>query len=321
MVLLCHPGSVLTMNFNRGKDMSETDRIKSLVKEADFYRSQGLLEQARYKYSEALNLVQKNEKLQKQESLINSLHKRIKSVDDTLDEIEKASDTPELTEDVQALISNLFSFSKNKDVAAVEGAVALAKFGQYEKAFTEFQRLIDSRIMPVMAAENMLKCQFFFISPERSVDQYKKWITGSSLTRKELISLKEFMIKIFKKEGIQLDLPEPQAALPETPKKDTITEPVLEISSIGIKLKNNLRKEIDVELDITFQTGNILSFIVKADKRELLDFLSAGVKIPAIQCYSSLSIFQAKGIVSDKKLIPSGPRKGDYAFDLTIEKA
>jgi len=308
------------MNFNRGKDMSETDRIKSFVKEADFYRSQGLLEQARYKYSEALKMVQKSETLQKQESLINSLNKRIKSVDDTLDEIEKATDTPELTEDVQNLISNLFSFSENKDVAAVEGAVALAKFGQYEKAFTEFQRLIDKRILPLMAAENMLKCQFFFISAERAVDQYKNWIASPSFTRKELKSLKEFMIKMFKKEGIQLDLPEPQAALSEEHKKDSIAEPVLEISSIGIRIKNNLRREVDVELDITFQTGNILSFIVKADKKELVDFLSTGVKIPAIKCYSSLSIFQAKGFVSDKKVIPSGPRKGDYAFDLTIEK-
>jgi hypothetical protein len=300
--------------------MSEVDRIKSLVKEADFYRSQGLLEQARYKYSEALKLVQKSETLKKKESLINSLNNRIKSVEDLLDEIEKATDTPDLTEDVQNLISNLFSFSKNKEAAAIEGAVALAKFGQYDKAFTEFQRLIDNRVLPLMAAENMLKCQLFFISPERAVDQYKKWISSPSFTKKELKSLRDFMIKIFNKEGIKIDLPEPKAALPEEPKKDVVTEPVLEISSIGVRMKNNFGREIDVELDITFQTGNILSFIVKADKKELVDFLSTGVKLPSVQCYSSLSIFQAKGFVSDKKIIPSGPRKGDYAFDLTIEK-
>jgi hypothetical protein len=300
--------------------MSEVDRIKSLVKEADFYRSQGLLEQARYKYSEALKLVQKSETLKKKESLINSLNNRIKSVEDLLDEIEKATDTPDLTEDVQNLISNLFSFSKNKEAAAIEGAVALAKFGQYDKAFTEFQRLIDNRVLPLMAAENMLKCQLFFISPERAVDQYKKWISSPSFTKKELKSLRDFMIKIFNKEGIKIDLPEPKAALSEEPKKDVVTEPVLEISSIGVRMKNNFGREIDVELDITFQTGNILSFIVKADKKELVDFLSTGVKLPSVQCYSSLSIFQAKGFVSDKKIIPSGPRKGDYAFDLTIEK-
>jgi hypothetical protein len=300
--------------------MNDADKIKSLVKEADFYRSQGLLEQAKYKYSEALNIVKKNETLQKKESLIDSLNKRIKAVEDTLDEIDKATDTPELTEDVQNLISNLFSFSKNKDVAAIEGAVALAKFGQYEKAFTEFQRLIDERILPLRAAENMLRCQLFFISPERAVDQYRKWVSSPIFTKKELKSLREFMIKMFKKEGIELDLPETQVTLPEESKKDVVTEPVLEISSIGVHMKDNFRRDVDVELDITFQTGNILSFIVKADKKDLIDFLSAEARLPEIQCYSSLSIFTAKGVVSDKKIIPSGPRKGDYAFDLTIEK-
>jgi len=299
--------------------MNDADRIKSLVKEADFYRSQGLLEQAKYKYSEAIKIVKKNEALQKKESLIDSLNKRIRAVDATLDEIDKATDTPELNEEVQNLISNLFSFSKNKDVAAIEGAVALAKFGQYEKAFTEFQRLIDERILPLRAAENMLRCQLFFISPERAIDQYMQWISSPIFTKRETKSLREFMIKMFKKEDIELDLPEVTATLPEEPKKDIVTEPVLEISSVGVRIKDKFKREIDVELDITFQTGNILSFIVKADKKDLLDFLSTGSKLPAVQCFSSLSIFTAKGVISDKKIIPSGPRKGDYAFDLTIE--
>jgi len=78
-------------------DMSDTDKIKSLVKEADFYRSQGLLEQAKYKYSEAIKLVRKSETINKKESLIDTLNKRIKSVTDSLEEIEKATDLPEFS--------------------------------------------------------------------------------------------------------------------------------------------------------------------------------------------------------------------------------
>jgi tetratricopeptide (TPR) repeat protein len=300
--------------------MNEVDQVKSLVKEADFYRSQGLLEQAKFKYKEALNLVEKSESLQKKASLIESLNKRISAVAESLNEIERATDVPELSENLQNLISNLFSFSKNKEIAAVEGAVALAKFGQYEKAFIEFQRLIDERIRPVMAAENMLKCQLFFISPERAVDQFKKWASSPSFTKNELKALREFIKTMFHKEGIELDLPETQITLQEEPKKEMPVEPFLEISAIDIRTKDKLGRESDVELDITFQTGNILSFIVKADKKELLNFLTPGIKLPSIQCYSSISFFQTKGFISDKKLIPSGPRKGDYAFDLTIEK-
>jgi tetratricopeptide (TPR) repeat protein len=300
--------------------MSEVDRVKSLVREADFYRSQGLLEQAKHKYAEALKTVLESQALQKKESLIDSLRNRIKAVTDNLEEIEKATDIPELSEDVQNLISNLFSFSKNKVIAAVEGAIALAKFGQYDKAFAEFQRLIDERIQPVMAAENMLKCQIYFISPERALEQFKKWTLWPSFTKNELNSLRDFMAKTFQKEGIKLELPVAQLTLPEEPKKDAAVETILEISSIGIPVKDKLGREKEVELDITFQTGNILSFIVKADKTELINYLTPGVKLPVIQCYSFISIFQAKGSITDKKLIPSGPRKGDFAFDLTIEK-
>lgn len=300
--------------------MSEVDRIKSLVREADFYRSQGLLEQAKHKYTEALNLVQKSQGLQKKASLIDSLNKRIKAVTESLVEIDKATDIPELSEDVQKLISNLFSFSKDKEIAAVEGAIALAKFGQYEKAFTEFQRLIDERIKPLMAAENMLRSQMYFISPERVLEQFKKWTLYPSFTKNELNSLREFISKMFDKEGIKLDLPAAQLTLPEDPKKEAAAELIIEISSIGIRMKDKLGRENEVELDITFQTGNILSFIVKANKTELINYLTPGIKIPVIQCYSFISIFQAKGSITDKKLIPSGPRKGDYAFDLTIEK-
>ena len=300
--------------------MSDADRIKLLVKEADLYRNQGLLEQAKYKYDEALKLVRNNQAFQKKESVINTLEKRIKAVEVTLDEYDREMDTPELPEDIQKLISSLFSFSRDKDVAAIEGAVALAKFGQYEKAFAEFQRLIDERILPLRAAQNMLMFQLFFISPERAVDQYKEWVSIPFFTAKELNSMRGFMIRIFKNEGIELDLPETQATLAEESGQAAVKGPVLEISSIGICMKDRFQREIDVELDITFQTGNIVSFIVKANKRQLIDFLSAGTKLPEIQCHSSLTFFQARGVVSDRKIIPSGPRKGDYIFDLTLEK-
>ena len=302
--------------------MSEVDRIKSLVKEADFYRSQGLLEQAKYRYSQALHIVQKSDSLKNKEALADSLKNRIKYVDDSLEEVDKETEPPELTEDVQKLISNLFSFSMDKDVGAIEGAVALAKFGQYEKAFTEFQRLIDERVLPVMAAQNMLRCQMLFISFERAIDQYKMWTSSPIFTKNELMSIRRFMENIFKKEGVELELPEVQITLQEEKaKKDLKAEPVLEISSISFPIKNAFGRQMNVELEITFQTGNILSFIIKEDKRDIIDFLNPGVQIPVVQCFSSLSIFQAKGFVSDKKLIPSGPRKGDYTFDLTIEKA
>jgi hypothetical protein len=300
--------------------MNDTDRIKSLVKEADFYRSQGLLGPAREKYIEALAIVKNSEAMKKQPSLIDALNKRIGLVDHTIDEIDKATETPELSGDIQDLISRLFSYSKDKEIAAMEGAIALTRFGQYEKAVMEFQRMINEKILPLMAAENMLKCQLLFISPEKAIEQYKSLISGPVFNGNESASLQTFMENILKKEGIKADLPSIRQSFPEKEKNEQQPEPMLEISSVAITLKGPSGKETGTELDITFQTGNILSFIIKAERKDLIDSLPMGIKIPAVQCFSSLSIFEAQGVITGKKMIPSGPRQGDYSFDMTVER-
>ena len=39
-----------------------------------------------------------------------------------------------------------------------------------------------------------------------------------------------------------------------------------------------------------------------------------------IQCFSSMGVFNGNGIVSGKSLISSGPKKGDFAVDITIQE-
>ena len=106
--------------------MSDRQRVESLVKEADIYRSQGFLVAAKKKYEELLQLIQGHEKYSKNEKLISAVEGKIRSIEKDMTEVSKADAKPQLSEETQVLIQKLFSFSKNKETATMEGAVALA---------------------------------------------------------------------------------------------------------------------------------------------------------------------------------------------------
>jgi adenylate cyclase len=123
--------------------MNDIGYLVSLVKEAEIYRGQGLLEESRETYARLLEFVQRQKKFMTNRELIHAVEEKIKTVDRELRDRELHVETPDLSEELQDLISKLFSFSSNQDVAAIEGAVALAKFGQYEKALAELQKLVN----------------------------------------------------------------------------------------------------------------------------------------------------------------------------------
>ncbi|MFC1890878.1 hypothetical protein ACFLZT_00630 [Thermodesulfobacteriota bacterium] len=187
--------------------MSDKTKIESKLKEAELYQSQGLYEQSKQIYIDLLELIKKDSSLSQDKQLLDEVNERIQAVDDVITEVEESTDTPELSGEVQKLISNLFSFSKNKQVAAIEGAVALAKFGQYEKSLAELQRLINEGNLPIMAARNMLRCQLILSTPDTAIAQIKSWSSHSVFSKGELDHLGEFLESLLEKEGIKADLP------------------------------------------------------------------------------------------------------------------
>jgi adenylate cyclase len=127
--------------------MNDIGHLVSLVKEAEIYRGQGLLEECRETYAKLLEFAQGQKNFMTNRELIQAVEEKIKAVNRELKDRELHVEIPDLSEELQGLISNLFSFSSNQDVAAIEGAVALAKFGQYERALAELQKLINHGIL------------------------------------------------------------------------------------------------------------------------------------------------------------------------------
>lgn len=302
--------------------MSDKEHIKSLAREAELYRSQGLLEASKKRYQEVLQFIQNHEQFSKDKRLIDIVNKKIRTVEKDLAEIDQEKETPKLTEEVQDLIQKLFSFSKDKHTAAIEGAVVLAKFGQYEKALARFESLLKEGILPLAAAKNILRCHLIVASPDEAIVQFKRWVSGNELSKRYLKYLRGFLENILEKRGVKADLPE----VAETPHERAETETkdveeTLDISSVDIQLQSGPRKGETVDLDVTFQAGNTISVMIPSKDKYLADAFEPGLRLPDMQCYSLIAAFSGGGIVSGKTRITSGPRKGDYTLDITIDGA
>lgn len=126
--------------------MSDIERIQYLIKQAETYQSQGLLEEAKKKYAEVLEFIKNHGSFAHNQELIDSIVNKKTIVENEMAEIDLADDIPDLSEQVQDLITQLFAFSENKDIANIEGTVALAKLGQFDKALKELQRISDKGI-------------------------------------------------------------------------------------------------------------------------------------------------------------------------------
>lgn len=298
--------------------MSDETRIRSLIREADVYRKQGLLEESKMKYEEILNLIQTHERYSNNQKLLNAVQVKIRTVKGELAEIEKAPETPELSEGVHELIRRVFSFSEHEDTAEMEGAIALAKFGQYDQAIEAFTGMIHKGVMPLVAAKNALRCHVTLASPDAAIDQFEQWLSQKTFSAKELQLLQSFLRNQLGRKGVTVDLPQVSEADPEVVESQEEKD-VIDISSFRAQLTSGSRKGQTVDFDVSFQAGNKVSTIIPAEQRDVLDALKPGLRLPEIQCFSPLAVFNGQGVVSGINKISSGPRQGDYSLDITIE--
>jgi len=299
--------------------MPDKEHIRSLIREAELYRKQSLLEESKEKYEEILQFLQGHERYSKDKKLIDAIQGKIRTVEGTLDEVESSPETPELSQEVHELISRLFSFSENKDTAAMEGAIALAKFGQYDKAIKAFQGLIQEGIMPLVAAKNALMCHLNLASADAAVAQFTQWLSQETFSAKELRYLQSTLRDHLAKRGIEVDLPQVSEPLPGELEPKGEEEAVIDISSFAVHLANGPRKGQRTEFEVSFQSGNTISTIIAAQEKDVVDAFKPGLQLPDIECFSPIAVFKGRGVVSDMKKISSGRRKGDYSLDISIE--
>ncbi|MCD4715229.1 MAG: hypothetical protein K8R45_00645 [Desulfobacterales bacterium] len=298
--------------------MSDKDRIRSLLKEAELYKKQSLLTQSKDKYLNVLQIIESSRQLGNREKLMDAVREKMRAVEEKLTEIDEAPEVPELSESQHNLIRKRFSFSKDKDKAAIEGAVALAKFGQYEQALEQFKKLLKQGVLPVVVAKNIITCLLSFSTAEAAVAQFGQWVSRESLSRPQLKQIRAFLNSTFEKKGIKAEIPKLDEAPAEGGKEDEEEDAVLDLSSISIQLESGPLKGETVEFDVTFQSGNSVSVIIPARRKDLLASVKTGMALSDIQCFSPIGFFRANGVLFGKTEIKDGPKQGDYLLEIAI---
>ena len=314
--------------------MNITKKMKILLQEAELYHTQGLLNEAMEKYHNATKLIKSNEQLKSNQNLINGITNKIRVLKEDIIKIQKAPKKPEVSAEVQELIKKMCSFApdKSEDLKALDGAIALAKFGQLKRAITEFNELIKKDSLRVVAAKSMLRCHMALSSMDEAVTQYEQWISDDIFSTIQLDKLYVFLENILKKEGVDKKLPrrkaptvnlEPvitrlgtnvvQAKEPEIENDDA-----LDINSIGITIDSGPQEGQVVEFKIRFQLGNIITLLIPIRDKDLIKSFKVGNKINDIKYYSTTALFSGSGIVTLVKEIKIGPLRGDYCVDIEI---
>ena len=331
--------------------MNIIKKIKTLLKEAELYHSQGLLYEAIAKYNDATELIQNNEQLKNKNNLIEGISKKIKILNEDISKIELAPKKPEVSENIQDLIKKMYAFSPDldEDAKALEGAVALAKFGQFKRAISDFNKLLKRESTRVDAAKNILRCHMALFSIDEAVSQYEKWLLDDIFHPNQLNKIYFFFESLLKSEGVEETLPKTKeqvdkvkvAASPEydqvqvSEPEDAVLEKseaesegeveseaeiedVLDVNSIGITVDSGPQKGHVYEFKVRFQLGKVVSLLIPNRDKDVVDNFKIGSEIHGVQYYSNVGLFKGSGLISAVKEITIGPLRGDYCVDIEV---
>lgn len=297
-------------------------QIKSLLSEAEVYRSQGLFPEAKDKYHAASILIHKIHRLKNKASLLKAIAIKIDSLEKKTKKVETGPASPELSEKGQNLIKSLFGEND------LQKAVALARFGQFERAIVELSELLKDDVYRVDAAKNIIRCKMAAASVDDAVAQYNQWYSEDLFSVSQMESIRTYLQSILDKKGIDKSLPAPVGA-PDDKIQDaksggiefSMPEPeeeFLDVTSIGITFTGGSQKGKMVEFDVNFQSGDMLSLIISKNDKGLIDDLKDGDQLEDIQFYSPIAMFKGTALIVNKTRIDTGPKQGDFCLDLKI---
>ncbi|MBU1182322.1 MAG: hypothetical protein KKF00_09210 [Proteobacteria bacterium] len=315
--------------------MSIKEQIKSILQEAEIYRTQGLLNEAMIKYKNAAELVEKNIKQENRQSLVDGITKKIELLKKTILKYNDPEKPPEMPVEIQNLIKDKFAFSADKESAGLEGAIALSKFGQFERAITEFSELLKNDSLRLVAAKNILRCFFATSSVDGALSQYEQWLKSGIFHEGQIKKIRFFLENLLKDKGIErklplADIPEVKAvpekaifekkSMADIPEQEEVEEDdeFLDINSVGITITDGPQKGKEVVLDVTFQSGKSVSLIVPGREKILIEKFKVGLKLDNVQFYSPIAMLNGSGVISAFTKISSGPKMGSYSLDLKI---
>jgi len=304
--------------------MNLKSRLTGLLREGEIYGSQGLFQESLQKYREARQLIQETRGIKNRDSLLAVLSRKINTLEEAAQKVDQTPAEAQMSAQQQDLVKKLFAYSPDQDPdsIALEGALALAKFGQFKRALAEFREMLSKESLRLQAAKNIIRCHMAMSDGQEAGVEYGQWMQSGLFSRRQLEHLRAFLHNLMEQKGIDATLPQPSEDTPTT--EPTVAadeideEEILDISSIVIHFDSGPYSGKQLELDVSFQTGNVISLLISSHEKEIIDNLTVGVKLENLQFFSPIAIFRGSGVISAKNKIDAGPKQGDYSLDIKI---
>ena len=299
------------MNFT----MDRAKQIQSLFNEAKVYQSQGLFVEAKRKYQETARLISESDRLKNKDDLIAMISQKIRALESDVKRFEKIGTSPTRSAKERGVVkeSLFLSKGKKKDSHALEVAAALLGFGQFDQAIREFEKLLKKDTLRVAAAKNIIRCHIAVSSLRSALDQYQTWLQSDFFPSDQLEKVRFFIEGILKRKGINKTIERREAATADK-EIEKEEEPVLDIISVIIALDEGPEMGEGLALDVSSQTGNMISVIVSGSDQGLIDNLEVGSKIDDLQFFSPIAVHRGSGIVTGKTRINTGQKMGSYSI-------
>ncbi|MFH2218641.1 MAG: hypothetical protein ABII68_03135 [Pseudomonadota bacterium] len=295
-------------------------QIEKLIREIDVYREHSLFDEARGKCIQLAKLIKQSDEIENKQRLLTLVSRKLKALKNDARTFEEAGASLRMSTKEEDVIKQLFYLSTDEsDVSpALVGAEALLVFGQFEKALGEFRELLKEDSLRVDAAKNILRCHIGLSALENAVSQYREWFSSDQFSPEQLGKIHYFLQDILDKKKTNIRLPEPKSSAHAV--KDTAEEEdFVDILSVLMPQDAGCKEDEDTILDVNFQRGNMISLIVSKKNTALIDCLEIGSELNDVMFFSTDVMFKSTCVVSEKREIESGPKKGDYTLVMKID--
>jgi len=297
-------------------------KIKKYYQEAELYNEQGLLTEALEKYKAVEALIKSTSNIRNRQGLLKQVAARIDEAAKKLQKLDGVKPTLTVNEEAQSLMKEMYSFDdpEAKGSSALGGAIALTKFGQYDKAIEELNRLLEYDTLRLEAAKNILWCWMQQNYADYAVSLYQKWRKSNLFPPKETDEIHRYFVKLMDEAGVDHEFDGLESQRTIEPDSEINDDDILDISSVKFVLPHGAKEGEKIELEISFQSGKYIRMIIPKKEKDLIDGIHPGDLLKDIAFYSPVAIFSGEGYVSSKNEIHAGPKRGDFSLEIKIIK-
>ena len=294
--------------------------MKSLIKEAELYRSQGLLNEALDTYQKVESLIDATQQVKNKEQFLRKITAKIDGIYQQMETEFSTPTPPRVSDEARNVIKEMVTPDEPeaKGSASMASALALAKFGQYDQAIEELTHLLGYDSLRVDAAKNIIWCWVQQGEAEKALGRVRQWMSGDVLAVSEVSEVRAYLENLVRHSGLDNRISTEKIQKDLEPESEIDDEEILDVDSTSFPLPRGEQKDQSVELEVSFQAGKYLKMLVPKREKQLIESLQVGDHLSDMTFYSPVAIFSGTGYVSSKVIINAGPKKGDYSLEVKI---